>query len=150
MPQSHPLWYMPSSFPMHSFLYVSHLYVFLLLLSLHGSPIQPLWLWSILIGCSMHLVFSKKCPYQMVLMLVYMEMAEGLVKPLVILPAAVMPFTSFILIFTQYHHPLCFCWFILSHDPLHLCFTLQTVSVPLATLVQTSLGLYRSPTGPGR
>ena len=24
------------------------------------------------------------------------------------------------------------------------------VSVPLATLVQTSLGLYRSPTGPGR
>ena len=25
-----------------------------------------------------------------------------------------------------------------------------TVSVPLATLVQTSLGLYRSPTGPGR
>ena len=27
---------------------------------------------------------------------------------------------------------------------------LVLVSVPLATLVQTSLGLYRSPTGPGR
>ena len=27
---------------------------------------------------------------------------------------------------------------------------LEHVSVPLATLVQTSLGLYRSPTGPGR
>ena len=36
----------------------------------------------------------------MVLMLVYVETAEGLVKPLVILPAAVMPLTSFILIFS--------------------------------------------------
>ena len=35
---------------------------------------------------------------------VYMEMAEGLVKPLVILPAAIMPLTSFILIFSQCHH----------------------------------------------
>ena len=34
----------------------------------------------------------------MVLMLVYMEMAEGLVKPLVILPATIMLLTSFIII----------------------------------------------------
>ena len=39
----------------------------------------------------------------MVLMLVYVETAEGLVKPLVILPAAIMPLTSFILIFPQCH-----------------------------------------------
>ena len=31
----------------------------------------------------------------------------------------------------------------------HSCVSIS-VSVPLATLVQTSLGLYRSPTGPGR
>ena len=52
-------------------------------------------------------MFSKKHPYWMVLMLVYMEMAEGLVKPLVILPAAVMPLSPFILIFSQCHRPLC-------------------------------------------
>ena len=51
--------------------------------------------------------FSKKCPYWMVLMLVYMETAEGLVKPLVILPAAIMPLTSFSLILPRYHCPLC-------------------------------------------
>ena len=64
---------------------------------------------TILIGCSTHLVFSKKHPYWMVLMPVYVEMAEGLVKPLVILPATIMPLTSFILIFSQHHHPLCSC-----------------------------------------
>ena len=31
-------------------------------------------------------------------------------------------------------------------DPIKL----KAVSVPLATLMQTSLGLYQSPTGPGR
>ena len=45
----------------------------------------------------------------MVLMPVYMETAEGLVKPLVILPAAVMPLTIFIIIFSQRHRPLCSC-----------------------------------------
>ena len=39
-------------------------------------------------------MFSKKCSYWMVLMPVYVEIAEGLVKPLVILPAAVMPLPS--------------------------------------------------------
>ena len=96
-------------FPMHSFLHVSHLYAFPFFFGLHGSPIQPLWLRSILIGCSTCLMFSKKRPYGMVLMPVYVEMAEGLVKPLVILPAAVMPLSSFILIFSQRHHPLCSC-----------------------------------------
>ena len=126
-----------SSFPMHSSPYVSHLYVFHLLFSLHGSLIQPLWLQSILIGCSMHLTFSKKHPYWMVLMLVYMEMAEGLVKPLVILPATVIPFTSFILIFPQYHCPLCSCWFIHSHNSPYLQFTLQITPMLLITLVLT-------------
>ena len=37
------------SLPMHSFFHVSHLYVSPLLFGLHGSLIQPLWLWSILI-----------------------------------------------------------------------------------------------------
>ena len=36
----------------------------------------------------------------MVLMPVYVETAEGLVKPLVILPATIMPLTSFIIIFS--------------------------------------------------
>ena len=52
------------------------------------------------IGCSTCLMFSKKCPYWMVLMPVYVETAEGLVKPPVILPAAVMPLPPFILIFS--------------------------------------------------
>ena len=82
-----------------------------LLFGSHGSPIQPLWLRSILIGCSTCLVFSKKHPYWMVLMLVYVETAEGLVKPLVILPATVMPLTAFIIIFSRRHHSLCSCWF---------------------------------------
>ena len=85
---------------------------FSLLFGLHGLPIQPLWLRSILIRCSTRLVFSKKRPYRMVLMPVYMETAEGLVKPLVILPAAIMPLTSFILIFSWHYHPLCSSWFI--------------------------------------
>ena len=97
--------------PMHSFLHVSHSYASLFFFSLHGSLIQPLWLRSILIGCSTHLVFSKKCPYWMVLMPVYVETAEGLVKPLVILPAAIMPLTAFIIIFSQRHCPLCSCRF---------------------------------------
>ena len=100
-----PMIHAPPSFPMHLFFHISHLYVFLLLFSLHGLLIQPSWLQSILIGCSTHLTFSRKCPYWMVLMPVYMEMAEGLVKPLVILPATVMPFPSFIFIFSQCHHP---------------------------------------------
>ena len=81
-----PLWYMLSSLS-HAFsFYVSHCMSSFLLFGLHGSRIQPLWLWSILIGCSTRLVFSKKRPYWMVLMPVYVETAEGLVKPLVILP----------------------------------------------------------------
>ena len=78
------------------------------------------------IFCVRDIVFSKKCPYWMVLMLVYVEMAEGLVKPLVILPAAVMPLPSFILIFSQCHHPLCSHQFICSHNPLYPHLTLQT------------------------
>ena len=109
-----PLWYMLSSFS-HAFISscFTFVYLSLLLFGLHGLPIQPLWLRSILIGCSTCLVFSKKCPYWMVLMLVYVETAEGFVKPLVVLPATVMPLTSFILIFPQCHHPLCSSWFIL-------------------------------------
>ena len=98
-----------------------------LLFGLHGLPIQPLWPWSILIGCSTRLVFSKKCPYWMVLMPVYVETAEGLIKPLVILPAAIMPLTSFILIFSQCHHPLCSSWFILFSQPTSPHFTLQII-----------------------
>ena len=115
-----PLWYMLSFFfpCIHSFMF--HIYMpFSPLFGLHGSPIQPLWLQSILIGCSTRLVFSKKHPYWMVLMPVYVETAEGLVKPLVILPAAVMPLSFFILIFSQRHCPLCSGWFLRSHDPLH-------------------------------
>ena len=134
-----PLWYMPPSFfPCIQFFMFHICMSFLFLFGLHGSPIQPLWLRSILIGCSTCLVFSKKRPYCMVLMPVYMDMAEGLVKPLVILPAAVMPLSSFILIFSWCYCPLCSCWFIRSHDPLHPRLTLQTnptlfiASVPLS------------------
>ena len=38
---------------------------------------------------------------------VYVETAEGLVKPLVILPATVMPLPPFILIFPRQHRPPC-------------------------------------------
>ena len=100
----------------HSFMF--HICMSLsLLFGLHGLPIQPLWLRSILIGCSTRLVFSKKRPYWMVLMLVYMETAEVLVKPLVILPAAVMHLPPFILIFSQCYHPLCLRWFIPFSQP---------------------------------
>ena len=121
------LWYMPSS---SSHAFISSCFTFvclsLLLFSLHGLLIQPLWPQSILIGCSTRLMFSKECPYWMVLMLVYVETAEGLVKPLVILPAAVMPLTSFINIFSRCHRPLCSRWFIHSHNPLYPHLTLQT------------------------
>ena len=111
----------------HSFMF--HICMsFSLLFSLHGSPIQPLWLWSILIGCSTCLVFSKKCPYWMVLMPVYVETAEGLVKPLVILPAAVMSLPPFTLIFSRRHCPLCSRWFIHSRNPLHPCYHLTNLS----------------------
>ena len=113
----------------------------LLLFGLHGSPIQPLWLWSILIRCSTRLVFPKKHPYWMVLMPVYVEMAEGLVKPLVILPAADMPLPSFILIFSRRHRSLCSHWFICSHDPLHPRFTSQiflTFPIPFVPLSLSS------------
>ena len=120
--------------PMHSvFMFHIHMSSFLLF-SLHGSPIQPLWLWSILIGCSTRLVFSKKRPYWMVLMPVYVETAEGLVKPLVILPAAIMPLPPFILIFSRHHCPLCSRWFIHSHDPLHPCCYLMNPSHTLYCL----------------
>ena len=99
----------------------------LLLFGLHGLPIQPLWPQSILIGCSTHLVFSKKYPYWVVLMPVYVEMAEGLVKPLVILPAAIMPLTSFTLIFSWHHRPLYPSWFIPFSQPTFPHLTLQTV-----------------------
>ena len=118
-PQQRPYDTCSSSFPMHS-VFMFHICMSSpLLFGLHGSPIQPLWLRSILIGCSTRLVFSKKRPYGMVLMPVYVEMAEGLVKPLVILPAADMPLSSFILIFSRRYRPLCSDWFIRSHDPLH-------------------------------
>ena len=114
------LWYMLSFFfPCVQFFMFHICMSSFLLFGLHGSPIQPLWLRSILIRRSTRLVFSKKRPYWMVLMPVYVEMAEGLVKPLVILPATVMPLSSFILIFSRRHCPLCSGWFIHSHDPLH-------------------------------
>ena len=119
-PSAPSVWYMRSFFlPCIQFFMFHVCMSSFLFLSLHGLPIQPSWLWSILIGCSTCLVFSKKRPYWMVLMPVYVETAEGLVKPLVILPAAVMPLSSFILIFSQHHRPLCSGWFIRSHDPLH-------------------------------
>ena len=120
IPMIHALFFLPCIHPFMFHIFMS----FLLLFGLHSLPIQPLWLRSILIGCSTHLMFSKKHPYWMVLMSVYMEMAEGLVEPLVILPAAVMPLTTFILIFSQHHRPLYSCWFIPSNDPLHPRFTL--------------------------
>ena len=118
----------------HFFRFHNCMYSFLLF-GLHGLPIQPLWLQSILIGCSTRLMFSKKHPYWMVLMPVYVETAEGLVKPLVILPATIMPLTSFILIFSWCHHPLCSCWFIPSHDPLHPCLTLWIIPTLFVALV---------------
>ena len=118
-----------------------------LLFGSHGLLIQPLWLWSILIRCSTHLVFSKKRPYWMVLMPVYVEMAEGLVKPLVILPAAIMPLTSFILIFSWHHCPLCSHWFILfsrpTTSPLHLTnhsHTPYRPCFPIVSLQSTKFG----------
>ena len=42
-----------------------------------------------------------------------------------------------------------YVWIILDLAP-DQHYKIRCVSVPLATLVQTSLGLYRSPTGPGR
>ena len=64
----------------------------------------------------------------MVLMPVYVDTAEGFRKPLVILPAAVMPFASFIIIFSQRHCPFVLADSLLSHDPLftplHLPITL--------------------------
>ena len=125
-------------FPMHSISMFHICMSSFLLFGLHGSLIQPLRLRSILIGCSTRLVFSKKHPYWMVSMPVYVEMAEGLVKPLVILPAAVMPLPPFILIFSRCHCPLCSHWFICSHDPLHPRFTLQihpTLSVAFVPLM---------------
>ena len=107
IPMIHAFFFSPC---IHSFMF-HHCMSFLFLFGLHGLPIQPLWLRSILIGCSTCFVFSKKHPYWMVLMLVYVEMAEGLVKPLVILPATVMPLSSFILIFSWRHCPLCSSWF---------------------------------------
>ena len=68
---------------------------------------------------------AKKCLYWMVLMPVYVETAEGLVKPLVILPAAIMPLPPFILIFSQRHCPFVLADSFFSHDPLHPRFTLQ-------------------------
>ena len=60
----------------------------------------------------------------MVLMPVYVETAEGLVKPLVILPAAVMPLPPFVLIFSRRHHPL-----VLTNS-----FILTTHFIPVITL----------------
>ena len=95
-------------FPMHSFLHVSHLYVFSSLL----------WLTWLADPALVTLVYPNQMQYTprvlqdwMVLMPVYVETAEGLVKPLVILPAAIMPLTTFIIIFSRHHHPLCSCSF---------------------------------------
>ena len=124
-------------FPMHSISMFHICMSSLFLFSLHGLSIQPLWLWSILIRCSTCLVFSKKHPYWMVLMLVYVETAEGLVKPLVILPAAIMPLPPFILIFSRRYCPFVladssvptthFTPFYLtnpSHTPYRLCLSI--------------------------
>ena len=64
-------------------------------------------------------MFSKKCPYWMVLMPVYVEMAEGLVKPLVILPAAVMPLPPLSLSSHDIIVPFTLTDSFLSHDPLY-------------------------------
>ena len=77
----------------------------------------------------------------MVLMPVYVETAEGLVKPLVILPAAVMPLSAFILIFSRHHCPLCLAdsfvltthftpLYIINHS--HTCYRLCS-SIVLST-----------------
>ena len=77
----------------------------------------------------------------MVLMPVYVETAEGLVKPLVILPAAVMPLTLFLSLFS--HNvvvPFVLADSLLSHNPLHPRLTLRITPtlliafVPLSTL----------------
>ena len=112
---------------------------FSLLFGLHGSPIQPLWLRSILIGCSTRLIFSKKRLYWMVLMPVYVEMAEGLVKPLVILPAAVMPLSPFILIFSRRHCPLCSHWFTLFPWPTSTPLLSQIIPTLLIAFVSSIL-----------
>ena len=71
----------------------------------------------------------------MVLMPVYVETAEGLVKPLVTLPAAVM-------LLSLFSHdvivPFVLADSLLSHNPLHLRFTLQitpTLPIPFVPIV---------------
>ena len=81
--------------PMHSLLHVSSSYASSLPFSLYSLLIQPLWLWSILIGCSTHLMFSKKWPSGMALMPVYIDTAEGLLKPLCYPPCCCYAFNFF-------------------------------------------------------
>ena len=107
-PQLYPYDICVPFLPMHSFPSCFTFLCFFLPFSSYSLPIQPLWPWSILIGHSTYLMFSKKQPYWMVLMPVYIGMAEGLLKPLVILPATIMSFAPFIIIFSSHHHLLCF------------------------------------------
>ena len=120
----------------------------LLLFGSHGSPIQPLRPQSILIGCSTCLVFSKKHPYWMVLMPVYVETAEGLVKPLVILPAAVMPLPPLSLFSHDVIVPL--FWMIHSFLTTHLTpfyltnssHTLYSLYSPIVPIILLHLGTF--------
>ena len=70
----------------------------------------------------------------MVLMPVYVDTAEGFLKPLVILPAAIMPFPSFIVIFSQRHHPFVLADSFISHDPLCSVIPYQYFPRPLSPL----------------
>ena len=85
---------------MHSFPHVSPLYVFL-------SSLQLTWLADPALVTSVYPNQTQYVPHvlQEASLLDGVDagvhgMAEGLVKPLVILPAAIMPLTSFILIFS--------------------------------------------------
>ena len=76
---------------------------------------------------------------------VYVETAEGLVKPLVILPAAVMPLSSFILTFSRRHRPFVLADSLLSHDPPHTRFSLQitpTLPIPFVPIILPLMGMF--------
>ena len=133
-----PMIHVFPSFPMHSFLHVSHYMSFsfhLAYMAHQYSPCDFSLSWSDVVP---NPGFSKKCPYWMVLMVVYMETAEGLLKPLFILPAAVMPFTPFILIFSWRHHPLCSCWFIPFSQPTSTPFPLFIIPTLVISLCPLS------------
>ena len=74
----------------------------------------------------------------MVLMPVYVETAEGLVKPLVTLPAAIMPLPLLSLSSHDVIVPFVLADSLLSHNPLHPHFTLQILPALLIVFVPLS------------